>query len=116
MLPSGIQGTYSQSQQDQDGITQCPQCRMAYIKDKEDESVQCNLCGIMFCFRCACLLGPARAHGNHYHRPQCKFYAIYDGKDDKIEKKCTECIRLGVKCMPPKNLRVPQRVDPDEAY
>ena len=43
-------------------------------------------------------------------------FTIYDGKDDKIEKKCTECIRLGVKCMPPKNLRVPQRVDPDEAY
>lgn len=101
---------------DPEGISQCPNCRLPYIKDPHCDHVKCLAvdCGIEFCFRGACLRSPTLEHGNHYHRPQCKWYSPYDGHDDKIEKKCSECNRLGKKCNPPKDLRVPRRVEPDE--
>ena len=63
---------------DENGITQCPRCRLPYIKDKGCEHVKCLglNCGVEFCFKGACLRSPTMAHGNHYHRPQCKFYYI----------------------------------------
>ncbi|OMJ65258.1 hypothetical protein SteCoe_38681 [Stentor coeruleus] len=102
---------------DSDGFTQCPNCRLPYIKFGYSDHVRCldRNCSVEFCFRGACLRSPTLEHGNHYHRPQCKWFSPYDGHDDKFEKKCSECNRLGRKCNPPKNLRVERRVDIDEA-
>ena len=103
---------------DPNGVAQCPRCRLPYIKDDHCEHVKCmsSECGVEFCFRCSCLRKPTMAHGNHFHRPDCKYYGYYNGEDDKMDKDCTECVRYGVLCKPPKALRVPQRVEPDEIY
>lgn len=100
------------------GVTQCPRCRFPYLKDpKNCEHADCIREGCMtsFCFICACLRSPTMAHGNHYHRPECKFWNDYDGRDDKFEEKCSECMRLGKHCSKPERLRNPRLVAKDEA-
>jgi hypothetical protein len=110
------------------GVTQCPRCRFPYIKNSNYcEHVYCLQpgCGVDFCFKCGCLRSPTLNHGNHYHRKECCFYAPIDQKyihlnKDLGKRDCIECQRLGYKhlgeqhCQPPKSLRVPRRVDPDE--
>ena len=114
---------------DPDGITQCPKCRIPYTKNQGCDHVKC-ICGAEFCFNCACLRSPTLAHGSHYHRVGCSWYFKYDGQGDKYSPKdcdscvlkkikcihkCEECIRLGRLCDKPKTLRIPRRVDFDEA-
>jgi hypothetical protein len=103
---------------DDNGIAQCPRCRLPYIKDPKCDHVKCleNSCRIEFCFNGACLRSPTMAHGNHYHRPECKFYDYYHGKDDRyLPDKCEMCKKLGELCKPPKALKAKARVSPDEA-
>ena len=101
---------------DPGGVSQCPRCRIPYIMIPKCDHVKCvdSLCAVEFCFRCSCLRSPTLEHGNHYHRPSCTWYGAYHGNDDKYEKRCIECIRLGKKCDRPKDLRVKRRLDPDE--
>ena len=99
------------------GVTQCPRCRWPYIKNTETcQHATCinPKCSIDFCFTCACIRSPTMEHGNHYHRPECEYFSQYDGKDDKQEKGCSECVRLGHMCTPPKSLRTPRVVEKDE--
>lgn len=112
-----IQGRIEILKNEEGGVTQCPKCRLPYIKDpKNCEHATCinSACGIEFCFLCACIRSPTMEHGTHYHRPNCKFFTVYDGKDDKIKEKCSECKKLGVLCKPPKLLKIPRLVDKDE--
>jgi hypothetical protein len=70
-----------------DGVTQCPGCRIPYLKNPNAcDHVDCETqnCEIDFCFKCACIRSPTLAHGNHYHRPSCPFYNLYDGYDDSL--------------------------------
>lgn len=101
---------------DENGVTQCPGCRTPYIKNHECDHVNCinRKCGMVFCFKCSCVRGPVIAHGNHYHRPECPYYSKSDEKD-KYKGDCLKCVKLGKLCGPPKKLRVPRRVDKDEA-
>ena len=99
------------------GVTQCPRCRIPYLKDITGcKHVDCinPECRVSFCFECACIRSPLLAHGNHYHRKQCTDYSVYNGDEDEMKKDCTECARLGKLCPRPKNLRVPRLVAPDE--
>ena len=78
MLPDGKGNNFSI-------VSQCPKCRIPYIKDEKCDHVIClnPQCGVAFCFSGACVRSPTLEHGNHYHRPQCPFYAYYNGEDDK---------------------------------
>lgn len=99
-------------------VSQCPRCRVPYIRDLKCQSVKCLeiTCRIQFCFYGACLTSPTIAHGNHYHRPECKFYHYNHGKDDKfLPNHCEMCKKLGELCKPPKSLKKKARVAPDEA-
>ena len=89
---------------DEVGITQCPRCRLTCLRDKWDSLGMCiDLnCRVEFCFEGCCLRSPIKAHGAHYHRPQCKYYMFYNGANDKKENNCKEFTRLGVMCKPPK--------------
>jgi len=63
---------------------------------------------VSFCFPCSVIRSPTLAHGNHYHRKDCKWYQPWFDKngneifDDKIQKNCSECQRLGKLCERPK--------------
>jgi hypothetical protein len=106
-----------QNMKEPDGVAQCPGCRWPYTKDpKNCEHVTClnPECSIDFCFRCSCIRSPTLVHGNHFHRPICKWYAKFDGEDDKYDEKCTECKKAKKLCLPPKDLKVPRMVAPDE--
>lgn len=91
-------------------VAQCPGCKAPYLKDEGCEHVACTnpSCGVEFCFTCSCLRSPTLAHGNHYHRNDCSFYAEYAGKD-KESQDCTECKKLKKLCPRPKKLQVPRR-------
>ena len=119
---------------DPEGVSQCPKCRWPYIKDPSCDHVKCqnSACNVEFCFKCSCIRSPTLAHGNHYHRPQCKNYFAFDGDDDYLPKecknaakckeknhgkcshKCDECEKLGKLCPRPKNLKVPRKFAIDE--
>ena len=84
-----------------------PACLQPVTKDNHCDHVKCPYCKVEFCFVCSCIRSPTMEHGNHYHRKDCKHYTPWvdkDGKevlDDKFEKKCTECARLGKLCERP---------------
>lgn len=94
-------------------VCQCPRCKIPYVKDDGCEHVTCqtNGCGVDFCFKCAAIRSPTMEHGNHYHRPECKFFAALpeEDKDRYKPEVCTECKRLGVLCKPPAQLATPRK-------
>ena len=100
-----------------EAVTQCPKCRIPYLKDEKCNEVTCNNqdCKVSFCFKCACIRSPILAHGNHYHRPNCPYFHPFDAEEDSKQPDCTECTRLGQLCPRPPNLRVIRLLDPDEA-
>lgn len=84
-----------------------PNCLNPQPKRNDDECdhVECTSCKLNWCFSCSAIRSPILAHGNFYHRTNCKFYAPYldqNGNDNlvgvKQEKNCTECTRLGRLC------------------
>lgn len=95
-------------------FSQCPQCKSPFIKDDKCEHVKCATCGTEFCFMCSCNRAPTLIHGNHYHRPQCNFYAEYRGEDEEQDD-CGECAKRGTLCEQPKNLRVLRRFGEGES-
>ena len=103
----------------QENVAQCPGCRVPYSKDESCDHVKCynDKCGIEFCFSCSCIRSPTMEHANHYHRPDCRFFFALPEEDkpnEKMRPNCSECKKLGRLCNPPKQLRVPRRIDPDE--
>jgi len=88
-------------------VSQCPNCRVPYLKDDNCEHVKCVKpdCGIDFCFQCSCIRSPSMEHGNHYHRPGCRFYSPPGTDVDVFKPNCTECAAHGVLCQPPRPLR-----------
>jgi len=99
-----------------DKVSQCPGCKLPYIKDEHCQHVKCmnTDCGVEFCFTCSCLRKPTTAHCNAWHRPDCAWYRAVGVEEEKKRKDCPECERLGRRCDPPKQLRVPCRFDEDE--
>lgn len=102
---------------DSGGITQCPRCRVPYTKDEKCERVTCinSSCNTPFCFKCACLMSPVLAHGNHYHRPECDLFRNFNGADNYSPNTCEACKKSERICARPKSLKVKKRVSPSEA-
>mmetsp|Transcript_5934 Transcript_5934/g.5821 ORF Transcript_5934/g.5821 Transcript_5934/m.5821 type:complete len:108 (+) Transcript_5934:2540-2863(+) len=94
-------------------VSQCPGCKQPYTKDDKCEHVTCMnpKCKTVFCFTCSCLRSPTMAHGNHFHRPECKWFAPLPAveKDRFLPNHCDECKRLGELCKPPMALAVPRK-------
>eukprot|EP00947_MAST-08B_sp_MAST-8B-sp1_P003021 g3021.t1 len=87
-----------------EGWKACPACGEWNCGKKDPNScdhVKCPSCTHEFCFVCLADRKVIYEHGNHYHRPNCKFYSYYDGSDDKCRPKCPECKRLGRLCSVP---------------
>lgn len=89
-----------------------PKCLEAFTKDNHSDHVRCLICKVDFCFACSVIRPPTMEHGNHYHRKDCRHYSPWidkDGKevfDDKFNKSCSECAKLGKLCERPKqNIR-----------
>ena len=78
----------------------CPYCLNIYAKDNECDHVNCHNCKKDFCFRGSCKRTPTIEHGNHYHRPSCKYFSEFTGADE-VQEKCTECKKLGKICPRP---------------
>lgn len=95
-------------------FSQCPGCKLPYLKDDHCDHVVCQNpeCKVAFCFPCACLRSPTMEHCNQWHRPQCPNYPkdvtpaqiAKIIKGEKKHAKCTECMRLGKRCDPPPDL------------
>ena len=92
-------------------FSQCPGCKLPYLKDKHCDHVVCMNpeCQAVFCFPCACFRLPTMEHDIHWHRPQCPHYPKGTNvakiiKGEKYKEKCSECKKLGKVCAPPKNL------------
>jgi Zinc finger, C3HC4 type (RING finger)/IBR domain, a half RING-finger domain len=88
----------------------CPGCKGPFLKDKGCDHVTCfnEQCKSVFCFDCSAYRSPTLEHGNHYHRPQCRFFTGYGGGDE-FKKNCERCKLKGSLCQRPKNLKVPRR-------
>lgn len=99
-----------------DVVAECPGCYTPYTKDKGCEHVKCeqSSCSIEFCFKCSCYRSPTVAHGNHYHRPECPFFADYNGADEYNAKDCSECKKYQKLCTRPKKLKTLRRFEENE--
>ena len=97
-------------------MSACPGCRSLYAKDEGCNHVKCMKqgCREEFCFLCSAVRSPTLEHGNHYHRPQCKYFSDYNGNDDKYSQNCKMCVKAGKLCVPPKNLKILRRINKDE--
>ncbi|CAG9310130.1 unnamed protein product [Blepharisma stoltei] len=101
-------------------VSQCPGCKQPYIKDDHCEHVVCMnpKCKTSFCFTCSCLRSPTIEHGNHYHRPDCKWFfplpEVEKANEKYLPDKCDECKRLGELCKPPMQLAVQRKFAPGE--
>ena len=84
-----------------------PKCLNPATKDRHCDQVTCVKCALKFCFPCSFAQAPISAHGNHYHRKDCKNFHPWinpAGQEmlvDEFDKRCTECIRLGKVCPRP---------------
>jgi hypothetical protein len=83
-------------------FSQCPKCLTPYDKDEGCQHVKCVQpdCGIDFCYKCSAIRSPTLAHGNHYHRPACPYFSMYDGVNTQ-HPDCSECMASQGLCMPP---------------
>lgn len=86
------------------GVKACPRCRVACEKIDDDscDHMTCSNCRFEFCWTCMADRRVILAHGNHYHRPSCKFYAAYNGPDaiEHLPNRCKRCAKRGVACRP----------------
>lgn len=88
------------------GLKQCPGCDNACEKSDPDECdhMKCFSCRKEFCWTCLADRTVILHHGNHYHRPDCRFFTPYDGVPT-MEPGCEICAATGKPCEPPKLLK-----------
>jgi hypothetical protein len=60
----------------------CPKCRVPIEKNGGCDHMRCRSphCLYEFCWSCLAEFDLIRRHGNHHHRPTCRFFAEYNGK------------------------------------
>jgi hypothetical protein len=80
----------------------CPFCGNACFKEDEDDCdhIFC-VCGREFCFQCLADREVILQHGNHYHRPHCKFFCDFQQCKPEFKPECRQCKANGVACTPP---------------
>merc|ERR1719440_954489 len=87
---------------DDDSWKVCPRCRT--IVEKMDDGCDhmiCACCRYEFCWCCLADRSVIFAHGNHHHRPTCKWYSPYAGRDEFLPQSCVKCAIRGCACRPP---------------
>ena len=98
-----------------DVIAQCPTCKIPFLKDDHCEHIVCATAGCPdWNFCCSSLRQPCLAHSTHWHRPDCKHAGTEDISAEPMKQNCPECVKLGKRCEPPPQLKVPRRFDFDE--
>jgi len=92
------------------GLKSCPQCGSACEKmdDRSCDHMTCPKCSHEFCWSCMANRVVIYHHGNHYHNPNCKFYAAYNGPSEFVSK-CPCCQQRGRACSPPPRQPRPAR-------
>merc|ERR1712217_447154 len=91
------------------GYKACPRCRVIVEKADSDscDHMTCAACSHEFCWSCLADRAAIYAHGNHFHRPSCQFYAEWsDAKPEFLPDKCKLCAHRGSACMPPKGISI----------
>lgn len=85
---------------DADAFRPCPRCRMLVEKvdDGACDHMICARCRHEFCWSCGADRAVIYAHGNHHHRPSCKFYSPFSGSDDYLPDRCVRCALRGSAC------------------
>jgi len=94
------------------GFKCCPRCRVMVEKSGDGcEHMRCWQCGFEFCWLCLADRAVIYAHGNHYHRPNCRLYAAYSGPDavEYLPKRCQRCALRGSACQAPRPANVPMQ-------
>jgi len=88
------------------GLKKCPGCNSACEKSDEEacDHMTCS-CGFEFCWTCRADRKVIYAHGNHFHMPECRFHAAYDGPLEYKPEACERCSRRGRPCTPPRLAR-----------
>jgi hypothetical protein len=96
-------------------IAQCPTCKVPFLKDDHCEHITCVTPGCPdWNFCCSSLRQPCLSHSTHWHRPDCKHVGTEDISGEPMKQDCSECVKLGRRCDPPLQLKVPRRFDFDE--
>jgi len=104
----------------------CPYCLNIFqVKAEDCSRTVCNRCHNFFNACC----GTKRtilAHGNHKHRPKCRFFdknskVITGEEKEDFYVKCLECIKADMPCEPTldfeeEDIRLPQRSEVEAAY
>lgn len=106
-------------------VGQCPHCLLPTEKVACDQVV-CKECGMGFCFCCSMLQSVINAHRSEdkkslWHRPQCLHYPKLSDEEvkerlerEKMNPQCPQCLKLGRRCDPPVNLRMPHHFSLEE--
>jgi len=59
----------------------CPKCNVPIEKNGGCDHMNCKHCKHAFCWSCLAEFAPILRHGNHHHKPTCRFFAPWNGKD-----------------------------------
>mmetsp|Transcript_129386 Transcript_129386/g.374696 ORF Transcript_129386/g.374696 Transcript_129386/m.374696 type:complete len:397 (+) Transcript_129386:59-1249(+) len=84
-------------------VKPCPRCGHAICKANEEDCdhMTCSRCKKEFCWSCLADREVIFHHGNHYHAPQCRFFAAYKGAPEFLPERCRQCQARGKACTPP---------------
>lgn len=90
-------------------VIQCPQCSAPHLKKKRSPlEFRCVVCKAAFCSTCRAPYGPIRAHGDLWHKRDCKSteaWAVPGAQEQlaAVEKSesCSMCREKGKRCDPP---------------
>jgi len=90
-------------------VIECPQCLAPHLKKKNSPvDFHCVVCKAVFCHTCKAPYGPIRAHGDLWHRRDCKSTDAWAGPEAQaqlaaVEKSegCSKCRDAGKRCEPP---------------
>mmetsp|Transcript_55543 Transcript_55543/g.102760 ORF Transcript_55543/g.102760 Transcript_55543/m.102760 type:complete len:324 (+) Transcript_55543:47-1018(+) len=83
------------------GLKRCPACGSGCEKADQDscDHMTCLNCRHEFCWTCLADRTVILHHGNHYHKPDCRFN--FGPGPTEWQPKCPLCVRNGVACQPP---------------
>mmetsp|Transcript_127631 Transcript_127631/g.367268 ORF Transcript_127631/g.367268 Transcript_127631/m.367268 type:complete len:348 (-) Transcript_127631:215-1258(-) len=85
-------------------VKECPRCSVRICKANEEDCdhMTCRQCRKEFCWQCLADRQVIYAHGNHFHKPTCRFFAAYTGPREYLPDRCPECHQRGRACRPPR--------------
>eukprot|EP00928_Gymnodinium_smaydae_P042598 TRINITY_DN28657_c0_g1_i2.p1 TRINITY_DN28657_c0_g1~~TRINITY_DN28657_c0_g1_i2.p1 ORF type:complete len:386 (+),score=58.74 TRINITY_DN28657_c0_g1_i2:119-1159(+) len=92
------------------GLKSCPGCSAPVEKYGDGcDHMTCASCGTEFCWTCMADRRVIAAHGNHFHKSDCKFFFPYDAAPEFLPARCHRCKRRGRPCTPPRKPKLGRR-------